>query len=127
METLTGAIRALPSDETEVFIGHLGGAMSRIPRDATAFPQRDTHFVMNVHTRWREASEDETCIRWARDLFDRMAPHAAGTAYINFMPEDDGDRIETAYGANFKRLKEIKARYDPANVFRVNQNIRPDK
>ncbi|MCP5372232.1 MAG: FAD-binding oxidoreductase [Hyphomicrobiales bacterium] len=119
------AVWNLPSDETEIFIGHLGGAMARVPVEATAFPQRASHFVMNVHTRWRDPADDDRCIAWARSLFDDTAPHAAGTAYVNFMPDDEGDRVETAFGANFARLGRVKAKYDPDNRFRVNHNIRP--
>jgi FAD/FMN-containing dehydrogenase len=80
---------------------------------------------MNVHARWREAAMDEACIGWARRLFEAMKPHAAGTAYVNFLPEDEGDRVEVAYGANFSRLADIKRRYDPHNLFRLNANITP--
>ena len=65
------------------------------------------------------------CIAWARWLFEATAPFAAGSAYVNFMPDDENDRIEKAYGANYRRLSEIKGRYDPENLFRMNQNIRP--
>ncbi|TCL69788.1 FAD-binding oxidoreductase [Rhizobium sp. BK251] len=122
---LTDSIRKLPGPECEVFIGHVGGAAGRVPTEATAFPQRSSHFVMNVHARWREASMDSTCIGWARDLFEKTKPHAIGTAYINFMPEDETDRVESAYGANYKRLTEVKLRYDPKNLFRMNQNVKP--
>src|SRR6185312_16001131 len=79
LTVMVDAVRRLPTGECEVFIGHLGGAMGRVAADATAYPQRRSHFFMNVHTRWREASEDEGCIRWARTLFDALAPHAAGS------------------------------------------------
>jgi FAD/FMN-containing dehydrogenase len=122
---LTNAVRNLPGPECEIFIGHVGGAAGRVAADATAFPQRSSHYVMNVHARWREPSMDQTCIGWARNLFEAAKPHAAGTAYINFMPADEGDRVEAAYGPNYQRLAEIKRRYDPSNLFRVNQNVKP--
>ncbi|MBZ8133959.1 FAD-binding oxidoreductase [Afifella sp. IM 167] len=125
IDTLLEAVRQLPSPECEVFLAHVGGAMSRIPADATAYPQRQAHFVMNVHTRWREAEDDSACIGWARDLFRAAAPHALGSAYVNFMPEDEADRIEKAYGPNYQRLAEIKRSVDPDNIFRANQNIAP--
>jgi hypothetical protein len=99
--------------------------MSRVAGDATAYPQRSAHFVMNVHTRWRETRDDDTCISWARDLFRATEPFSTGSAYVNFMPADEADRVEKIYGANYDRLSEIKRRYDPANMFRMNQNIRP--
>ena len=115
----------LPSPECEVFIGQLGGAINRVPPEATAYPHRDVEFVVNVHARWRSASDDARCIRWARELFDAMAPHATGGVYVNFMPEDEGQRVQGAYGGNYPRLTQLKAKYDPGNVFRMNQNIRP--
>ncbi len=122
---LIDAASRLPSPECEIFIGHLGGAVGRVAPDATAFPQRSSHYVMNVHGRWREPGKDQQCISWARGLFEAVKPHAIGTAYINFMPGDETDRVEAAYGSNYRRLAEIKRRYDPGNFFRVNQNVRP--
>ncbi len=125
LDTLLDAVRTLPGPECEIFIAHVGGAMARVPVDATAYPQRKGHFIMNVHTRWREASDDNACVGWARKLFQAAAPYALGSAYVNFMPEDEADRIEKVYGANFKRLAAVKRKYDPDNLFRANQNIKP--
>ncbi|WP_292296464.1 BBE domain-containing protein, partial [Mesorhizobium sp.] len=125
IEITTTAISRLPGPECEIFFGHVGGVAGRVPADATAFPQRSSHFVMNVHARWREPAMDKACIEWARDIYEASKPHAAGTAYVNFMPEDEIDRVEAAYGGNYRRLLEIKQRYDPQNLFRMNQNLRP--
>jgi FAD/FMN-containing dehydrogenase len=122
---LVDAVRNLPGPESEIFIFHLGGAMARVASAATAFPQRDAHFGMNVHARWRETSMDGAHIAWAKKVFDDAAPHAIGTAYVNFMPEDESDRVEAVYGANYRRLADAKRRYDPTNFFRLNQNVRP--
>ena len=80
---------------------------------------------MNVHTRWRDPAQDQACIDWARRLFAATAPKSLGTAYVNFMPDDETARVEDVYGASYRRLAEIKLRYDPGNMFRINQNIRP--
>jgi FAD/FMN-containing dehydrogenase len=123
---IVDAVRRLPTGECEVFIAHVGGAMSRVPADATAYPQRQSHFIMNVHTRWRDAAADGRCVEWARALFDATAPHAAGSVYVNFMPADEQDRIPGGvYAGNYARLAEIKRRYDPGNLFRMNHNIAP--
>jgi FAD/FMN-containing dehydrogenase len=122
---LLEAVRQLPGPECEIFIGHVGGAAGRVALDATAFPQRNAHFVMNVHARWREPAMDNGCMAWARKLFDAAAPHAAGTAYINFMPADESSRVQAAYGENYSRLAQVKRRYDPTNLFRMNQNVTP--
>lgn len=123
---LCDAVAKLPNDECEVFIGHLGGATNRIGAADTAYPHRDAEFVVNVHTRWRKAADDKKCIAWARTLFDALAPHATSGVYVNFMSEDEAQRVATgAYGANFDRLSVLKAKYDPANLFSQNQNIAP--
>lgn len=122
---VTGAIRELPGPECEIFIGHVGGAAGRVAVGATAFPQRDAHFVMNVHARWRDPAMDGICTGWARGLFDAAKPLSAGTAYVNFMPGDEAGRVEAAYGENYRRLAAIKRQYDPSNLFRMNQNILP--
>jgi FAD/FMN-containing dehydrogenase len=125
INVIVEAVHTLPSPECEVFIANVGGAMARIPAEATAWPHRDAHFITNVHTRWREKAQDAACIAWTRRLFEATARFASGSVYVNFMPDDEKDRIEKAYGPNYRRLAEIKRRYDPDNLFRMNQNIRP--
>jgi FAD/FMN-containing dehydrogenase len=126
VDTLLDAVGHLPTPETEVFIGHLGGAVNRRPADATAYPHRDVEFVANLHVRWREKAQDERCITWARSVYDALAPFATGGVYVNFMPEDEKQRVRTgAYGPNYDRLARLKARYDPKNLFRMNHNIAP--
>jgi hypothetical protein len=80
---------------------------------------------MNVHGRWDDASEDKRGIAWARDFFNASAPFASGGVYVNFLTADEGDRVKSAYGPNYARLAKVKRSYDPANLFRVNQNISP--
>jgi hypothetical protein len=80
---------------------------------------------MNVHGRWESAEEDERCIAWAREFFTKSKPFASGGAYINFLTEEETDRIAFAYGPAFKRLVDLKKKYDPTNLFRMNQNIKP--
>src|SRR5215471_1805766 len=125
IKVIVDGVRNLPSPESEIFIAHVGGAMARIPSGATAWPNRDAHFIMNVHTRWGDAAQDSANIAWARKFFDAAAPFATGSAYVNFMAGDEDARVETTYGGNYRRLTEVKRRYDPDNLFRVNQNIRP--
>ena len=104
LDTLVDYVGTLPTAECEIFIGQLGGATNRVPADATAYPHRDANFVMNVHTRWRERSDEQASIKWARALFAATAPHATGGVYVNFMPEDETDRVAGAYGGNYARL-----------------------
>ena len=86
---------------------------------------RDANYVMNVHGRWDSADEDERCIAWAREFFAKSEPFASGGAYINFLTEEETDRIAFAYGATYNRPVELKKKYDPTNFFRMNQNITP--
>ena len=126
LDTVVDYVGRLPTPECEIFIGQLGGASSRVASDATAYPHRDANFLMNVHTRWREPTDREGSIQWTRKLFDAAAPHATGGVYVNFMPEDELERVSGgAYGANYSRLAALKAKYDPENLFRMNQNVRP--
>ena len=125
IETIVEAVSHLPGPECEVFVAHVGGAMARVAPEATAYPNRSAHFIMNVHTRWRENAQDGECVGWARKLFTDIAPYATGSAYVNFMPGDESDRIEKVYGGNYGRLAEVKRKWDPDNRFRLNQNIRP--
>jgi FAD/FMN-containing dehydrogenase len=115
----------LPSPHCEIFVAQLGGAVKRVPPDATAFGRRDPDFLMNVHTRWESPADDKPCIAWAREFFEAMKPHATGSVYVNFMPEDEKDRVQSAFGPNYARLAAVKAKYDPQNLFRMNQNIQP--
>ncbi len=117
------AIGTLPTDECGIFFGHIGGAATRVAPDATPWPNRTSHFVVNVHTRWREARDDQRCREWARKLHRDLEPHAMGSVYVNFMPEGDEHRVAEAYGPNYDRLTRIKQKVDPTNLFRGNQNI----
>jgi FAD/FMN-containing dehydrogenase len=115
----------LPSPQCEIFIAAIGGATTRPAPDSMAYAHRDATFVMNVHSRWEDPADDNLCIGWARDFFNASAPFASGGAYINFLTADEGDRVRSGYGANYDRLAQVKRRYDPDNLFRVNQNIAP--
>ena len=125
IDVIVDYVGKLPGPQCEIFLGQLGGAAARIPADAMAFNRRDAEFVINVHTRWDAKTDDARSIAWARELFDAMTPHAMGSVYVNFMPEDEKDRIPAAFGSNYARLAMIKAKYDPKNVFRMNLNIQP--
>jgi FAD/FMN-containing dehydrogenase len=115
----------LPSPQCEIFIGLIAGAANRVPADAMAYRHRDAKFVLNVHGRWDERTDDERGIAWARAFFQATAPYASNGAYVNFMTEEESDRVAAAYGANYDRLIQIKKQYDPHNLFHLNQNITP--
>jgi FAD/FMN-containing dehydrogenase len=115
----------LPSPQCEIFIGLIAGAPNRVAPGAMAYGHRDAKFVLNVHGRWDDAKDDQKCIGWARDFFKASAPYASAGAYVNFMTEEEGDRVAAAYGSNYDRLVQAKKRFDPENVFHLNQNIKP--
>ena len=81
--------------------------------------------MLNVHGRWDTPEEDGKCIGWSRDFFEATKPFAMGGVYVNFMTDDETDRIGAAYGRNYEQLARLKKKYDPDNLFHLNQNIRP--
>jgi FAD/FMN-containing dehydrogenase len=125
LDTLVDYAGKLPSGQSEIFVAQMGGATNRVAPDATVYGHRDVTFIMNVHTRWDEAGQDESCVGWARQFFEATAPFATGGVYVNFMPDDEADRVGNAYGANYERLAQVKKTYDPENLFRVNWNVSP--
>ncbi|GGX89790.1 FAD-linked oxidase [Litchfieldella qijiaojingensis] len=116
---------SLPGPECEVFIAQLGGAAGEVAVTDTAYAGRDANFVMNVHGRWQAAEDDDKVRDWARGVFRDTAPFATGGGYINFLTEDEGNRVDSAYAQNYARLQQIKQQFDPENLFRINQNIAP--
>lgn len=125
IDTVIRYAARLPTPQCEIFLGLLGGQAGRPAPSDTAYPHRDALYVMNVHTRWDDPADDARCIAWARDFFSAAAPYASGSVYVNFLTEDESGRTADAYGANYRRLAQIKRQYDPDNLFRTNQNIRP--
>lgn len=115
----------MPSPQCEIFFAALGGAVNRIATETTAYSHRDANFVLNVHGRWDDAADDDKCITWARDFFKASEPYATGGVYINFMTADETDRVPAAFGVNYEKLMKVKKKYDPNNLFRMNQNISP--
>ncbi|HET7226575.1 MAG TPA: FAD-binding oxidoreductase [Candidatus Eisenbacteria bacterium] len=125
VDAAIAAVGTLPSPHGEIFIASLGGATMRPAPEATAYAHRGTRYVLNVHARWEDAADDASNVRWARDVFEAMAPFASAGVYVNFLTADEADRVRVAYGPNYERLAQVKRRYDPDNLFRSNQNITP--
>jgi hypothetical protein len=100
----------------------MGGAIRRVPDAATAFPHRGARRLINVPGQWEDAATSDQEIAWVRETFAALEPHLSGGAYSNFMEDDEP---EVAFGSTLRRLREVKALYDPENVFRLNQNILP--
>jgi FAD/FMN-containing dehydrogenase len=125
IDVLIEHARKIPDPNSEIAFAQLGGAVSRVPGDATAYTHRDAEYVLNVHGRWQDPAKDAECVAWARALYQAATPYATGGVYVNFLTQEEGDRVRAAYGRNYDRLVKLKGRYDPRNLFRTNQNIRP--
>jgi FAD/FMN-containing dehydrogenase len=119
------AASRLPDPQTELAFAQLGGAIGRVKSDATAYSHREPNYLINVHGRWGDPAKDEACIAWARDVFKACEPFSTGAVYVNFLTQEEGERVRAAYGSNYDRLAAVKKKYDPDNRFRMNQNIRP--
>jgi FAD/FMN-containing dehydrogenase len=103
----------------------LGGAMARIPNDATAFAHRDRQFLTSVASIFEDAAETADHKAWVEPLAEMVANGQPGT-YVGFLGDEGEDRIRAAYpGPTFDRLAQVKAKYDPDNLFRMNQNVKP--
>lgn len=124
LDTIIEFVGKIPSPQCEIFLGLIAGAANRVSSNAMAYGHRDAKFVLNVHGRWDDAAQDEIGVAWAREFFKASAPYASAGVYVNFMTEDESDRVAAAYGENYARLKQVKKKYDPKNIFHNNQNIK---
>jgi FAD/FMN-containing dehydrogenase len=118
--------RRISSPLSSIALWQMGGAVGRVPDDATAFSGRSAGFTFNINGNTATADGFEDQREWARDYWSALAPFHTGV-YVNFLMEEGDGRVRQAYGdAKYDRLRALKRRYDPTNVFRLNQNVRPD-
>ena len=122
---LVAAYERVPSPMSALAIEYCHGAMTRVASDATAFPHRGCGFNVLVVGQWTDPADTAANIAWTRETFDALQPWAADACYVNYLSDDDVGRTHSAYGQNHGRLVELKRRYDPGNLFRLNQNIDP--
>jgi UDP-N-acetylenolpyruvoylglucosamine reductase len=116
----------VPALQSTMHIYTIDGAPQRVGQEETAFAYRDAAFNVVIAGMWPEPADSEKNTKWVRDYFDALHPHSSGGAYVNFMTADEGqERIAASYRGNYERLVSLKAKYDPSNLFHVNQNIRP--
>jgi FAD/FMN-containing dehydrogenase len=128
IETLVEHFAAAPSPLSLVYFQQLGNAANRVSATATAFSHRDALCEWGCDAVWLDPEVDAVNIRWARGLAEAMRPFTTGSDYVNHIgleTEEGTDRIKAAFGANYERLAALKSKYDPTNLFRHNQNIKP--
>ena len=127
VDSLVEGAAAAVSPMAQVHVHHVEGAVARGDRNATAFGRRDSRYIANVVGLWPDPALQEGEIAWVRSVAERLRAYSPGGAYLNFFDADEGDtRIRAAYGPEkYEHLVALKDSYDPDNVFRLNQNIRP--
>lgn len=121
------AYARVPSPMSAIIIEHLHGEATRVAPTATAYPWRDTGFSVLIIAQWADPADTHTNIAWAQALMQQLRPHLSDRRYMNYMSADDAGFVREAYGPNYDRLVELKRSYDPTNMFRLNQNIDPNK
>jgi FAD/FMN-containing dehydrogenase len=125
IDTLVRHHRDVTSPKSEIHVHHMGGAVARVPAAATAFGDRSAPFLLNVIASTFTPDGYDGAVAWAQELHAAMTPSLTGGSYVNFLSAEGDDRVRAAYGANYDRLVALKDEYDPTNLFRLNQNIRP--
>jgi hypothetical protein len=126
IETIVHNHQNAGSANSEIHVHHVGGAVAGVAPDATAFGERDAPFLLNVIARTPTAEGYHEAVAWAQGLHAGLAPVLTGGAYVNFLSDEGPERVRAAFGAgNYARLAALKAEYDPTNLFRLNQNVKP--
>ena len=126
IDLMAEQFRGVPSPHSHVVIGRMDGAVTRVPQDATAFPQRDEQYVTWIVAGWPDETGDEANIKWARDFKAAIQPFATGSTYVNAQSDESVDPMQSGYvPGTYERLTDLKRKYDPTNLFRLNQNIMP--
>jgi hypothetical protein len=127
IDTIVERLRLRPSYRTDISLWHLGGAISKVKPDATAFGRRTAPYMLAAESTWTDPLENDANIAWSRETLDAMREYSQGGLYPNFpgFNEDPDALVRAAYGVNYDRLVQVKTKYDPDNLFRMNLNIRP--
>jgi FAD/FMN-containing dehydrogenase len=126
IDTMLRFYASTPSPRTVIVVEHDGeGAWDRVPADTTAFGHREYSYNLVVTAAWTNAADTDANMRWTRELWAAMQPFLADAAYVNYLGEVSDEGVRAAYGKKYDRLAALKAKYDPTNFFRMNQNIKP--
>ena len=125
IDTMIDCFAKCPTPMGQMLIEHFHGAVTRVGPGDTAFPHRQTGYNFLVLTEWMDKAATDKCIAWGRESYAAMTPFMGEGRYVNYMGDEATDQIAAAYGANYPRLRKLKAKYDPGNIFHLNQNIVP--
>ena len=125
IDTLIHFAATRPSPHTQIGLQQMHGAAARVPVAETAFAHRHDQWDCLMLSQWENPADDERNIQWTRELHFAMEPYLERAVYVNDLGDNEADRVRAAYGANYDRLAGIKAKHDPDNFFRLNQNVRP--
>lgn len=126
IDTACERFASVPSTMTAILLEHFHGAVTRVAPTDTAVPHRESGWNLLIPSVWTDPAATEANIRWTRETHGALAPHLAARRWLNYLGDDQADdAVQAAYGPNYDRLREIKRRYDPANVFHLNHNIAP--
>ena len=127
VEAAVSAFEKVPSPLSALMFEQFGGAVSRVPRDETAFDQRDSNYNFVIVSRWADPAQAQPNVAWARSTSEAAKPFTNGHVYVNYIGAGEApDRVRAAFGADkYDRLAALKRKYDPTNLFRINQNILP--
>ncbi len=126
LETLTDFTENLPGDHTMVYLEPVGGAVAKPSSSATAFPHRNAAYSLHIFPGWNDGAEDAKIIDWAKKFHKKVEAESTGGVYVNLLAHDEKERVRAAYGENYERLKKLKKKWDPKNLFRMNHNIEPE-
>jgi hypothetical protein len=125
ISALTGHHADATSPKSEIHVHHFGGAVARVAAESAAYGERKAPFIVNAIASAFSGDGFDRHVDWARSLHDALSPALTGSAYINFLSNEGPDRVRAAYGDKYARLVALKDRYDPTNLFQLNQNIAP--
>ena len=120
--------QSVPSPGTQILTLPGGGAAARVPDGTMAISERQAPFNLHITSLWTDAADDEANIAWTRELSAAMQPFTTGRVYVNFIGDEGEQRVIASFGRDgYRRLQAIKNRYDPGNLFRASQNIKPSR
>jgi FAD/FMN-containing dehydrogenase len=128
IDALIDNFSRLPTPMCQIVLEHFHGKSTRVPIGDTAYAMRDSGYNVLIVAQWTDPKDDERCMKWAREAYASLTPYMSARRYMNYLNDDEmkqGDALTAVYGPNLPRLKQIKKRYDPENMFHLNLNITP--